>query len=223
MAVMLHIDTAQATAMVAISRDGQIIAAAINPQQREHATWLHATIEQLMNDAEIPWKQIAAIAVAAGPGSYTGLRVGLAAAKGFSFALGIPLIMVDSLQVMADAMQQAMPEMNPQSVLVPMIDARRMEVFTACFDAAAQPIEAAHALIIAADSFERFGKRPLYLAGDGAAKCVPILQANISMLHIPDAPLDAFVQRSVAMFLQQQFTSLVDANPTYVKGFHFST
>lgn len=223
MAVILHIDTAQAIAMVAISKDGRIGASAFNPQQREHATWLHTAIEQLMKSTAIQWNQIAAIAVAAGPGSYTGLRVGLAAAKGFSFALGIPLILVDSLQVMADAMLHEMPNMPDQSILVPMIDARRMEVFTACYDAHAQPIEAPYALIMAADSFERFGERPIWLAGDGAAKCAPMLHAKTTILDIPAAPLAAFVQRSVDMFLQQQFTSVVDANPAYVKGFHFST
>jgi len=126
---ILNIDTAVTTASVCLAKDNQSLGLQLNPSQKDQAAWLHTAIRALIREAEIPLQQLDAIAVSAGPGSYTGLRVGMAAGKGLCYALKKPLIAVNTLQMMAVAAQG-----EPTELLCPMIDARRMEVFTALYD-----------------------------------------------------------------------------------------
>src|ERR1044071_1620569 len=128
MALILNIDTAMGTASIRLAQEGKTLALAENIAQKEHASWLHPAIEQMMGTAGYSLRELKAVAVTAGPGSYTGLRVGMAAAKGFCYALNIPLITEDTLRVMAFAAKEQLGEGD---YLCPMIDARRMEVFTA--------------------------------------------------------------------------------------------
>jgi tRNA threonylcarbamoyladenosine biosynthesis protein TsaB len=130
MALILNIDTATETGGICIAEEGKTLAMAVNPEQKDHASWLHPAVEKIMRDAGCGMKDLQAVAVTAGPGSYTGLRVGMAAAKGFCYALGIPLITENTLKVMALAAKEQAPG---DGLLCPMIDARRMEVFTAVY------------------------------------------------------------------------------------------
>src|ERR1700758_4691343 len=130
MALILNIDTATAKASICLALDGKTLALAENWTQNEHAAWLHSAIEQMMQQTGYRLRDLQAVAVTAGPGSYTGLRVGMAAAKGFCFALDIPLIAEDTLRTMAFAAKEQLPGTD---LLCPMIDARRMEVFTAVY------------------------------------------------------------------------------------------
>src|SRR5579872_6938935 len=124
MALILNIDTATEEAGISLAADGEVMAMAVNPQQRDHAAWLHSAVEKMMHDAGTRITDLQAVAVTAGPGSYTGLRVGMAAAKGFCYALNIPLITENTLKVMAMA---ARDQTVSEGLLCPMIDARRME------------------------------------------------------------------------------------------------
>src|SRR5450631_1007811 len=129
--MILLIDTSQEIGTVAIESDGKVLFSEENKIAKEHATWLHSAIGRILNEAKMALRELEAIAVIAGPGSYTGLRVAMAAAKGFCYALKIPLISLNSLRVMAESMKAEALEEN--ALLCPMIDARRSEVFTAMF------------------------------------------------------------------------------------------
>ena len=129
--MILLIDTSQETGITALCKGGEILFSEENKITKEHASWLHLAIGRILSEAKITVKDLEAVAVVSGPGSYTGLRVGMAAAKGFCYALKIPLITQNTLRVMAESMISFAIE--KQALICPMIDARRDEVFTALF------------------------------------------------------------------------------------------
>jgi tRNA threonylcarbamoyladenosine biosynthesis protein TsaB len=129
--MILLIDTSQETGIVALSKAGEVLFSEENKIQKEHATWLHPAVKRLIAGAKISLRDLEAVAVIAGPGSYTGLRVGMAAAKGFCYGLKIPLITQNTLRVMAESMLSFAAE--KAALICPMIDARREEVFTALY------------------------------------------------------------------------------------------
>ena len=129
--MILLIDTSQEIGTVAIESDGKVLFSEENKIAKEHAAWLHSATGRILNEAKMTLRELEAIAVVAGPGSYTGLRVAMAAAKGFCYALKIPLIIQNTLRVMAGSMKET--AINNGALICPMIDARRDEVFTALF------------------------------------------------------------------------------------------
>ena len=132
MSYIINIDTATATAHVSIAQDGKLLQALQNESQKDHGAFVQTAIQQLLKAAALSFVDIDAIAVTAGPGSYTGLRVGLASAKGLCYALNKPLLTLNTLEVLTTAAKKF--SNNQQGVLYcPMIDARRMEVFTALY------------------------------------------------------------------------------------------
>ncbi|MBO9635517.1 MAG: tRNA (adenosine(37)-N6)-threonylcarbamoyltransferase complex dimerization subunit type 1 TsaB, partial [Chitinophagaceae bacterium] len=157
MALLLNIDTATENGSICLSHDGKPIRTMVNHQMRDHAAWIQSAIKQILEETQNTAKDLQAIAVTAGPGSYTGLRVGMATAKGLCYALGIPLITENTLKVMAyAATQQSFPNgdeysikagLKNSTILCPMIDARRMEVFTALYDLQLNIVERPAALI----------------------------------------------------------------------------
>src|ERR1051325_9884884 len=143
MALILNIDTAIETASICLSEDKNVLKFAINENQKDHAAWLSVAIKTLMKEAGIQLNQLNTIAVTIGPGSYTGLRVGLSAAKGLCYALNIPLITIGTLEMMAMAAKE-----EPVDLLCPMIDARRLEVFTAVYNKKMEEVRSPHSLIL---------------------------------------------------------------------------
>ncbi len=135
--MLLLIDTSQETATAAVSREGKVLFSEENKISKEHASWLHTAISRLIAEADITLGELKAVAVVAGPGSYTGLRVGMAAAKGFCYALKIPLITLNTLETMAESMRTLAVE--KKALICPMIDARREEVFTALYSIGPNP------------------------------------------------------------------------------------
>ena len=129
MALILHIDTAVQSASICLAENEKILGTKVNPAEKESASWLHMAIQELLLKSAISPGQLDAIAISAGPGSYTGLRVGMATAKGLCYALSKPLITINTMQMMANSVEKPSTEL-----LCPMIDARRMEVFTAVYD-----------------------------------------------------------------------------------------
>src|SRR5665647_1745116 len=132
MALILNIDTATESAIISISEKDKIIDSVTNSNQKDHASFLQPAIKNLLQKADLSINKLNAIAVTAGPGSYTGLRVGMASAKGLCYALKIPLITINTLEVMALSSLKQIHD--PSALYCPMIDARRMEVFTAVYD-----------------------------------------------------------------------------------------
>ena len=129
MSIILNIDTAVQSSSICLAENDQSISVKVNPSQKDSASWLHIAIKEILEETHFNFQQIDAIAVSEGPGSYTGLRVGMATAKGLCYVMNKPLITINTLQMMASDARD-----KHQGLLSPMIDARRMEVFTAVFD-----------------------------------------------------------------------------------------
>jgi tRNA threonylcarbamoyladenosine biosynthesis protein TsaB len=172
LAYILNIETSTKNCSVSIGKDGKVIALKeLVDIKYSHAEKLHPFITEILAEAKLDFKDLAAIAVSKGPGSYTGLRIGVSAAKGFAFAFDIPLISIETLQALSKSIQ------IETGVIVPMIDARRMEVYCAIFNKEQQQIGATEAKIIEENSFAQYLKEgPVYFLGDGAEKCKQVIQ-----------------------------------------------
>lgn len=169
MAYILNIETATKNCSVAIAQDGKtLLCKQIAESGYSHAEKLHVFIEELLLELQLNYKDLNAIAVSQGPGSYTGLRIGISAAKGLCYALDIPLIAVDTLEILARQLQVS------DGYIVPMIDARRMEVYSAIFDAKYQKVRETQAEIITEDSFATL-EGTVCFVGDSNEKCATTL------------------------------------------------
>lgn len=221
MALIINIDTSTEIAGICLSDDGKTLAMAQNTQQKDHASWLHPAIEKLLQEGGYRPRDLQAVAVTAGPGSYTGLRVGMAAAKGFCYALGIPLITENTLKVMAFAAHDQHPATD---LFCPMIDARRMEVFTAVYQSDMTPVMPATAMVIDENSFANFlTDRKMSFFGAGSDKCKPIIiSPNATFINI-NFNVDYLGILSFYRYLQHEFTGVAYSEPVYTKEFHTHT
>jgi tRNA threonylcarbamoyladenosine biosynthesis protein TsaB len=182
-------------------------------------------IQELMNVGNHQLKDLDAIAVTAGPGSYTGLRVGLASAKGICYALGKPLILINTLEVMAQSIvsyyRSNDQPIDPSALLCPLIDARRMEVFTASYDPSLQELEAPHALILDENSFASLlVTHKILFSGSGHAKLKKII-SNPAAIFLDNIQHNAshLAIRSVIAYQSERFADLAYSEPLYVKEF----
>ena len=215
MSCLLHINTALDVAYVGLSTREGWISERISPTQKEHASFLHPAIRELLADAGVVLADLAAIAVVAGPGSYTGLRVGLAAAKGFCYAADRPLIMVNTLEWMAAAAGR-----ENVDLLCPMIDARRMEVFTALYDRKLECHLEPHARVLDETSFsDRLQQSTIAFFGNGAPKFRSlIMHPNARFLAIESGSKE-LAERCWVAFDEQRFENPETAVPFYGKDF----
>ena len=178
MALILNIETATRNCSVALAKDGvPIIVKEIAGEGYLHAEKLHVFIEEVVKESGYLYKDLTAVAVSMGPGSYTGLRIGVSAAKGLCYALQLPLIAIDTLEVLARKIS-----VREGEVIVPLIDARRMEVYMAAFDHNYSKIQETKAEIITETSLEGF-KDNIHFIGDGAAKCKDLLTGTKYIYH----------------------------------------
>jgi tRNA threonylcarbamoyladenosine biosynthesis protein TsaB len=224
MSLILHIDTAVTTASVCISKDGVLLAMAENKNQKDHAEWLHPTIDRLLKENGIAINDLNAVAVSNGPGSYTGLRVGLASAKGFCFALNIPLIAISTLEVMTIAALESQSTnqlVNQSTLFCPMIDARRMEVFTALYDKDLNIILAPHAKIIDEKSFEKeLEANQILFFGNGAEKCKTMIDHDNALFATVEHNASFMIEPAERKMNVKDFADLAYAEPFYIKDFH---
>lgn len=216
MSLILTIDTALDTACVCIANDGVALHSVTLENQKDQASWLHTATGEMIRKGGYPLNQFEAVAVSIGPGSFTGLRVGLSAAKGFCYALDIPLLAVSTLEIMAWAVKEEAP-----SLICPMIDARRMEVFMAIYDKDLKAISSPAAMIMEETSFASLLKtQPILFCGNGRKK----LQAIISNTnaHFTDTSPDAsqLAQLSYKHFQLKKFANLAYTEPLYLKEFY---
>ncbi|MEX1202626.1 MAG: tRNA (adenosine(37)-N6)-threonylcarbamoyltransferase complex dimerization subunit type 1 TsaB [Ferruginibacter sp.] len=221
MSIIVHIDTASSFAAVSISKEGKLLQYIGNENQQEHAAFLQPAIQQLLKDQQLTFQDIDAVAVVIGPGSYTGLRVGLASAKGICYALKKPLIAISTLQLMAAAaLQVAITQHDTIPLLCPIIDARRMEVFTAVYNEALETVVAAKAMLLNNDSFvDILLQNKVLFFGSGAPK-LKLLTKHINALFTTDYnSIDAMCALSFKQFLNQQFAELAYCEPLYLKEF----
>jgi tRNA threonylcarbamoyladenosine biosynthesis protein TsaB len=174
---ILNIETSTTCCSAAITMDGTPVASVENLNQANHASELPRFIEQLLTTAKLNDWHLDAVALSQGPGSYTGLRIGASTAKGICYGLNIPLIPIDTLQVLCASVPADM--LPQQAILCPMLDARRMEVYTALYQHTGKQLSSiteVQAMIIDADAFaETLAEQPVYFFGNGAAKCQPVI------------------------------------------------
>ena len=182
MALILCIETGTDICSVGLSRDGELVSLRESDEGRDHAKRVGVFVDELLRETGIAPDELDAIAVGMGPGSYTGLRIGVSFAKGICYGLQIPLVAVGSLDALAEVAIEDneagildVKDWN-DAVLCPMVDARRMEVYTRLFNAAGEPLSEVSAEIVTEESFAEWRKdRQLVIFGNGAAKCREVL------------------------------------------------
>jgi tRNA threonylcarbamoyladenosine biosynthesis protein TsaB len=173
---LLHIETATGVCSAALSHNDKLVAERWQNEANIHAERLTVFCEEVVAEAGITFAQLGGVCVSMGPGSYTGLRIGVSAAKGFCYALNIPLLAVNTLEALAYGMQQ---EAEAGMLLCPMLDARRMEVYRTVYDAKLNLVETTMPLVVDENSFtELLKKNTVLFAGDGMPKCKPLLAAH---------------------------------------------
>jgi len=216
MAIILNIDTAISTASVCLSKDAHPLQLALNNNQQDHASWLHVAMKNVIARAGLSVNDLEAIAVTIGPGSYTGLRVGLSAAKGLCFALDIPLISINTLELMAFAVKN-----EEADLFCPLIDARRMEVFMAVYDKNMEAVIRPCAMIIEQNSFDLLllsGK--IIFSGNGAEKIRKIVSHPNAIFKDLTTTASDMVSLSENKFFGKKFADTIYAEPFYIKEFY---
>jgi tRNA threonylcarbamoyladenosine biosynthesis protein TsaB len=216
---ILNIETATKNCSVALAKEGKtVLCKEIAEEGYSHAERLHVFIEEILQEAGVSTKDLVAIAVSQGPGSYTGLRIGVSAAKGLSYALGIPLIATDTLQTLASQVSVS------DGLIIPMLDARRMEVYSAVFTPALENKKTIEAEIIAENSFDLFTEK-LYFVGDCNEKCQSVLTKEnhifLDEIKYPSAKEMSFF--SFQKFQKNDFVDVAYFEPYYLKDFMITT
>jgi tRNA threonylcarbamoyladenosine biosynthesis protein TsaB len=212
---ILNIETATKNCSVAIAKNGEtILCKEIAEEGYSHAEKLHVFIEEAIAEAGITVQDLVAIAVSQGPGSYTGLRIGVSAAKGLCFALNIPLIAIDTLQTLAAQARVS------DGKIIPMLDARRMEVYSAVFNANLEIEREIQAEIITEDSFATYIET-IYFVGDCADKCKAVLTKD-NFVFLEEIKYPSAKEMSKISFDKYQKSDTVDVayfEPYYLKDF----
>jgi len=224
MALILGIETAASICSVALVKDGELLAIRESEGVREHSASLTGYIADVFTEAGLTYPQLHAVAVSIGPGSYTGLRIGVSSAKGLCYALDKPIIAIDTLKSLAwQALQLCkQQERSLENILFcPMLDARRMEVYTAMFDRNLDFIEPVYANIITEDSFDAFAGKEIIYFGDGAAKCRTLFDSRRDFTFIDNINLSS---KAICMlaendFEKGNFADLAYCEPFYLKDF----
>lgn len=212
---LLHIETSTKVCSVAISLDGELIVLKeSNDLEYSHGENLTLFIAAILEEADLNLKNLAAISVASGPGSYTGLRIGVSTAKGLCYALGIPLIAIDALYSLAQLAQNNFPDYN----LCPLIDARRMEVFNAIYTPSLKILKEISADIIDENSYQDF--EPFVYFGDGSIKLEESWKGRNCKIDVSiHASAKGQIPAATIKFNRQEFEDVAYFEPFYLKDF----
>lgn len=227
MTLILNIETATPVCSVALCSDGKIITKKESHRHNSHSSLLTVFIEEIFKEVGFELKSLSAIAVSKGPGSYTGLRIGVSTSKGLCYALEKPLISINTLKAMANGMTKFLklsksPLFQQNTLLCPMIDARRMEVYSAIFDLNVNKIRETKAEIINENSYnDILIDKQIIFFGNGAAKCKEVLSNNRNTKFIdnffPSAEFMAEI--SAEKFKNNNFENIAYFEPFYLKDF----
>lgn len=223
MALILNIDTATEHASVCLSKDATALSIQENPNQKDHASFVQPAIAKLLSTTGYRLSQIDAVAVSNGPGSYTGLRVGLSTAKGLCYSLNKPLILINTLEVVATAaiLEYQSQSLQKELLYCPMIDARRMEVFTALFQKNLQAVVPPSAMILDQNSFaEHLHSHHIVFCGSGAPKFQKLMPHSNAIFS--QAKHDARHMQTIAenLYSLKHFAGLAYSEPFYLKEFY---
>lgn len=222
MAVILNIDTTTAVCSAALTAEGTVLAHQENFEGRNHAALLSDYVKYCLDFAADKELKVEAVAVSLGPGSYTGLRIGLSEAKGLAYSLDCPLIGVKTLELMATRVMFSTDDIDPESIFVPMIDARRMEVFTAAYDFALSELLTSQPLILDEHAYADLlaTGRPVLFFGDGSEKARAVITAP-NAVFVPDVvPLAVdMVALAERAYARREFIDVAYSTPLYLKDF----
>lgn len=226
MALILSIETGTEICSVALGRDGKLLSLRENNDGRNHARLLGVYIEEILEEMDVRPEELDAVAVGMGPGSYTGLRVGVSMAKGICYGQNIPLIAVNSLQALAQVALEDFDagilnvETVDDKILCPMIDARRMEVYTQRFDSKLNPVSEIEALILDENSFADILKNQgVVVFGDGALKLKTVIDHE-NLILLPVLPsARGMVALAENSFTHSDFADTAYFEPYYLKDF----
>ncbi len=216
---MLLIDTALETASVAIARAGKVLAVRENARQNDHAAWLHIAIQDVMRAADVSFHELQGVGVTDGPGSYTGLRVGLSAAKGICYAQNLPLVTVSSLQVLAGSVAE-----NAEDLIMAMIDARRDEVYIGVYDRALNILLPEQSLILTPEFIrDNFPNRKVLVTGNGAQKATRIINSNDFNLFQNTFMIKYLANLSYEKLIKNIVENVSYHDPLYLKNNYLPT
>lgn len=221
--MILCLETSTSVCSVALNESCCTLALRESEKQNAHSEKITTFIKEVMDTASIDYPQLDAVAVSKGPGSYTGLRIGVSTAKGICYAADVPLLAIDTLEAMAYGMKEKLgSQIGKNDLLIPMIDARRMEVYAAIFDANLNKIEDTAALIIDENSFADLRKEHhIWLFGDGAPKLCKIFENQPNISIIDGFKPSAAYMRPLAerALLNKDFVDVAYFEPFYLKDF----
>lgn len=225
MAVILNIETSAETCSVALTEEGVLLHQLIEEEPMKHSERLAPFISEIMDEAARKEKKIDAVAVSLGPGSYTGLRIGLSTAKGICFGLGVPLIGVPTLQAIAVKAMFCPRMWEGDELLMPMVDARRMEVYTGAYNFALEEVVKPGAMILDEHSLDILpADKDVYLFGSGAAKAKEVLaRPRTYWLDIKPLLASDLLALSERAFRQGDFLDVAYSTPSYLKEVHTTT
>lgn len=221
--MILNIETSSKICSVALCDGGSVWYSQESEKEMDHAARLAPFVDDCMKQLRLREKRLEAVAVSIGPGSYTGLRIGLSLAKGLCFGLGVPLIGIPTLRLLAVKAMFSVADFNENTVYIPMIDARRMEVYTAVYNLALDELMSPQALILTPESYGEFSGRPIVAIGDGAPKAREILKIAVKE-WIDEMPLASdMMALSEKAFREKDFLDIAYSTPFYLKNFQATT
>ena len=219
MSLILSLETSTNVCSVALTREGDTVATEKLFVEKSHSNLLTVVIDSLLGQVGIEKQELSAIAVSKGPGSYTGLRIGVSTAKGLCYALDKPLIAVNTLQAMA---REILPYNTHQAYLCPMLDARRMEVYTALYDASLKELMPTQAMILDESSFaETLAENNVLFFGNGSDKFRALVESNANAYFISGHSPSALAVGQLASeaYQKQRFEDVAYFEPFYLKDF----
>ncbi|MDE6277089.1 MAG: tRNA (adenosine(37)-N6)-threonylcarbamoyltransferase complex dimerization subunit type 1 TsaB [Muribaculaceae bacterium] len=229
MAVIVNIETSTNVCSAALTAEGQILAHFEDFSGRNHAELLSDYVKGCLDFAAEHEIKVEAIAVSLGPGSYTGLRIGLSEAKGLAYALDVPLLGINTLELMATRVMFSTDSVAPESILVPMLDARRMEVYTAAYDFGLQALMAPEPLILDKESYNSLCSdgRPVLFFGNGMPKFRDLLGEDAPATAVFVEGVEPVAVDMVALseraFARRDFIDTAYSTPMYLKDFQATT
>ena len=220
--MILNIETSTNVCSVALSSGSKVIVSRESPAERSHASVLTVFIDEVMKEAGKNYSELSAVSVSKGPGSYTGLRIGVSAAKGICYGADVPLVAVDTLRLMAAGVYDTnRDDLIDGTLLCPMIDARRMEVYTALYDVSGNMVREIRAEIIDENSFAHYlEKGKVLFFGDGSAKCREIIQhPNAAFIEGIYPSAGRMANLSHQALSKKDFEDTAYFEPFYLKDF----
>lgn len=221
--MIINLHTSTETAFVVFCKEGELLGFQQNDDQKTHSGFIHQSIQKLFHQTKTCWNDVQAIGVTHGPGSYTGIRVGMAAAKGLCYARNLPLITYNTLELIKTSILINIHITEKEFLICPLIDARRMEVFTCIYDSNGQEILPPCAAILNADFLELLNKQiRVYIAGSGVAKMKAFTnQAHLQFLDQITITPQSICKVATEKFNEQSFQNPVAADALYLKEVYF--